>query len=532
MKFKLLIIAFLVSLGVQAQTTNLSGNVIHTKPFIQVNDSTLVDPIMRRRSDGRDVTTSWAYLMSLFGGGGGAIPPLQEVGTAGSTYTGSLTALSWKTAQAEYTQDGVTMSALGTVFSWPVGFVGTAVSGISFDGNTAEYAGIDGVIPVSLANSYVPYSDPAMDMFWPNNSVTASEVIIKQSRYQSTGTTNTTYVNSNNITGTDNFVLFPDTDGSLMNGIVVAGITYDSTPDGKTDITGAFPSVTVDAVPTDGSPNAVSSNGVFDTLALKANLNSPTFTGTPNVPTAAPGTNNIQAASTAFSTAVANGKVADALADGVTTIAPSQNATFDALALKAPLANPALTGTPTAPTPATSDSSTKLATTAFSHALANTRTIILRCDVVDSSPLTGVTNETVLKSFMVNSVDLVPGIQNFKALFYNVPGGTLGTISFKIYRNTTNSLSGATQLAVFNAGTSARSIFMERDFVLTPTNDFYSGISVSGSNGVPTSTSGSPINNGTYTPGDNTWYLLTATLSNTADQVVCKYVKLILEKQL
>lgn len=40
-------------------------------------------------------------------------------------------------------------------------------------------------------------------------------------------------------------------------------------------------------------------------------------------------------------------------------------ATSDALALKAPLASPALTGAPTAPTPATSDNSTRLATTAM-----------------------------------------------------------------------------------------------------------------------------------------------------------------------
>ena len=36
-----------------------------------------------------------------------------------------------------------------------------------------------------------------------------------------------------------------------------------------------------------------------------------------------------------------------------------------ALALKAPLASPAFTGTPTAPTPASGDNSTKVATTAF-----------------------------------------------------------------------------------------------------------------------------------------------------------------------
>jgi hypothetical protein len=38
---------------------------------------------------------------------------------------------------------------------------------------------------------------------------------------------------------------------------------------------------------------------------------------------------------------------------------------FDALALKAPLASPTFTGTPTAPTPAQGDNDTSIATTAF-----------------------------------------------------------------------------------------------------------------------------------------------------------------------
>lgn len=58
-------------------------------------------------------------------------------------------------------------------------------------------------------------------------------------------------------------------------------------------------------------------------------------------------------------------KVTDAIVDGVTTVAPSQNATFDALALKAPLASPALTGNPTVPTAAPGDNDTTAASTAF-----------------------------------------------------------------------------------------------------------------------------------------------------------------------
>lgn len=56
------------------------------------------------------------------------------------------------------------------------------------------------------------------------------------------------------------------------------------------------------------------------------------------------------------------------LVNGDTTHAPSADAVFDALALKAPLASPALTGTPTAPTAATATNTTQLATTAFVQA--------------------------------------------------------------------------------------------------------------------------------------------------------------------
>ena len=57
---------------------------------------------------------------------------------------------------------------------------------------------------------------------------------------------------------------------------------------------------TVDQTIIDGSINAVSSNAVFDGLALKANLASPAFTGTPTAPTAITGTYSTQVATTAF----------------------------------------------------------------------------------------------------------------------------------------------------------------------------------------------------------------------------------------
>jgi hypothetical protein len=76
--------------------------------------------------------------------------------------------------------------------------------------------------------------------------------------------------------------------------------------------------------------------------ALLAPKVSPAFTGTPTAPTAAPGTNTTQVATTAFTTA--------------------------ATATLAPNASPALTGTPTAPTAAPGTNTTQLATTAFTTA--------------------------------------------------------------------------------------------------------------------------------------------------------------------
>ena len=101
---------------------------------------------------------------------------------------------------------------------------------------------------------------------------------------------------------------------------------------------------------------------------------SPTFTGTPKAPTPAAGNNTTQLATTAFVQAALTALINDAPAtlDTLKEIAvainndPKFSTTINnALALKAPLSSPALTGTPTAPTAAQSVNNTQIATTAF-----------------------------------------------------------------------------------------------------------------------------------------------------------------------
>jgi len=96
---------------------------------------------------------------------------------------------------------------------------------------------------------------------------------------------------------------------------------------------------------------AVSGNANLQAaLDLKADLSSPTFTGTPTLPTGTIGTTQTPGNSTTALATTAFVTTADAL--------------------KAPLASPVFTGDPQAPTPATADNDTSIATTAFVKAQA------------------------------------------------------------------------------------------------------------------------------------------------------------------
>jgi len=104
--------------------------------------------------------------------------------------------------------------------------------------------------------------------------------------------------------------------------------------------------VTVDSSITDGSVNPVSGNAVFDAMALKAPLASPSFTGTVSgITSSMVGLGNVNNTSDANK--------------------PVSTAQQTALNLKANLASPTFTGTPAVPTAASSDSSTTIASTAF-----------------------------------------------------------------------------------------------------------------------------------------------------------------------
>jgi hypothetical protein len=119
-----------------------------------------------------------------------------------------------------------------------------------------------------------------------------------------------------------------------------------------------------DVITADGSGNVEDSGTLLSSLAPKA---SPALTGVPTAPTAAAATNTTQIATTAFveSEIPLRSAVTSVFTRTGAVTAQSGDYTVSEVTGAAPLASPALTGVPTAPTAAAATNTTQIATTAF-----------------------------------------------------------------------------------------------------------------------------------------------------------------------
>lgn len=153
------------------------------------------------------------------------------------------------------------------------------------------------------------------------------------------------------------------------------------------------------------------------TLGTKAPLASPALTGTPTAPTAATGTNTTQIATTAF--VKAQGYLTSAPVTsvagktGAVTVTASDvglgNVTNESKATM--FTNAALTGAPTAPTPAAADNTTKIATTAF----------VKGQGYLTSAPVTSVNTKTGAVTVTASDVGLGNVTNESKATMFSNP---------------------------------------------------------------------------------------------------------------
>jgi len=161
---------------------------------------------------------------------------------------------------------------------------------------------VDLNIPAPVANSYLRWNATANAL---ENDTTIPDAVI---------TTNANVVLTNadvalthaDVALTHADVVLAQKWASELENVVVSGGLYSAFHWAQKAAASAL-SLIVDLIPTNGSTNAVSSNGVFDALALKADLLSPALTGIPTAPTATVGTDTTQIATTAFVLANATG---------------------------------------------------------------------------------------------------------------------------------------------------------------------------------------------------------------------------------
>lgn len=187
-----------------------------------------------------------------------------------------------------------------------------------------------------------------------------------------------------------------------------------------------------------------------------APLESPEFTGTPKAPTASPGTSTTQIATTAFVASETDDAV-----DGPATATDSAIVLFDgtsgklvkdsatSLSSLAPLASPALTGNPTAPTAALGDADTSIATTAFvQNAINNLATGASSFSAHNNGVAQSIPNNAFTK--LTLSTEEFDVGSKFSASTWTPPAGRLVMLSGAM--TTTGAAGAAVSVAIFKNG--------------------------------------------------------------------------------
>jgi hypothetical protein len=188
---------------------------------------------------------------------------------------------------------------------------------------------------------------------------------------------------------------------------------------------------------------------------------SPALTGTPTAPTAAANTNTTQVATTAFVLGQASSTSPNM--DGTAAVGTSNTfARADHVhptdTSRAPLASPALTGTPTAPTATAGDNSTKIATTAY---VRSEIYLAWSCAVAGTTSVTQNCNWTVPAGITVTGFDLAASTAAAGCTTYPVLQVWDGTAGAELGNYSTTFTSGTnfyTQVTGSTAVTSAHQL--------------------------------------------------------------------------
>jgi hypothetical protein len=175
--------------------------------------------------------------------------------------------------------------------------------------------------------------------------------------------------------------------------------------------------------------------------------------------------------------------IEDAIVNGVTTIAPSQNAVFDALALKQNV----------------------LSYTPYKN-IQTSQTVH-----------TGTTAETLIFTALIpagsfNSTDII------RVLFGANKTTALGTFTLRLRVNTVNNIATAPTIGLMTASASGQALIMQRNYNLNGGNLY--GLNFVTGNLTDIVASGAGLNSTTLNPANQFYIFGTITLSNTSDTII------------
>lgn len=216
--------------------------------------------------------------------GGGATPDLQAVTDEGATTTNAITVQDTAVFNTEIVNDGNRITSKDTASGnkfWEVGAAG--------DLTLAQYSGAD-LDPVQIIqfNSFgdlnqifrVPDKPTGDYTFATTDDITGGGYTVVSSNQTAVNDTNYTVVA--NATFTDptptegkGYVVYVRNGTATIGGTgyAVGSLVFRVFHSGAWSTREYKSNLTLDTTPTDGSTNGVESNGVFDALALKSNVN-------------------------------------------------------------------------------------------------------------------------------------------------------------------------------------------------------------------------------------------------------------------
>jgi len=159
----------------------------------------------------------------------------------------------------------------------------------------------------------------------------------------------------------------------------------------------------------------------------------------------------------------------------------------------------------------------------------NNRQEVLFSDGIAGTPVTGGTSLTnsLIKTYLIPANTLgANAFLNIYGLFERVASSTtLGTISCTLFKNTTNSLTGATRIASFaSMNTSARSYATLREMYITGGLLTYSSTGAATASGIPQTNFTDPTT--TFNVAVDNYLIFAVQLANASDTGRCKIFRI------